>query len=176
MKERFANISLPHVFLLCGSPGVGKSTVATELNDAIGGKVFATDNIRKELFDDPQYTASESERTYSELWNRAEKTMQEDTTVILDGTFSQKRGRDKLEALCEQHSVPFTILFVTCEESVVKQRIKTRLESEDAVSDADYNIYRQIRSSFAEIEREFTTIDTTNGLQSTREQLHQIDC
>ena len=52
---------------LCGLPGVGKSTVAGYVTEQLDAVRLRTDVVRKELFDEPQYTAEETESVYREL-------------------------------------------------------------------------------------------------------------
>jgi predicted kinase len=46
---------LPKVLIMCGLPGVGKTTIAKQLALLINGVVLSTDKIRKELFYKPSY-------------------------------------------------------------------------------------------------------------------------
>ena len=45
--------------MVCGYPGVGKTTLANELKPLISGVVLSTDKIRKELIDKPMYSEQE---------------------------------------------------------------------------------------------------------------------
>lgn len=61
--------------VVCGLPGTGKTTVATEVADRVGGRLLRTDVVRKDLVDDPDYTDAETRRVYDELLDRAERTL-----------------------------------------------------------------------------------------------------
>ena len=43
------------IILICGYPGVGKTTVAHELAHLINAVILSTDKIRKEFIDKPSY-------------------------------------------------------------------------------------------------------------------------
>ena len=47
------------IILICGYPGVGKTTVAHELAPLINAVVLFTDKIRKEFLDKPTYGEQE---------------------------------------------------------------------------------------------------------------------
>jgi len=50
------------IILICGYPGVGKTTVAHELAPLINAVVLSTDKIRKEFLDKPTYGEQEKKR------------------------------------------------------------------------------------------------------------------
>jgi predicted kinase len=51
------------IILICGYPGVGKTTLANELAPLINAVVLSTDKIRKELIDTPNYSDEEIRRS-----------------------------------------------------------------------------------------------------------------
>ena len=52
------------IIIICGLPGVGKTTVAKGLAPLINAVVLATDKIRKELFSKPMYGQRERRLIY----------------------------------------------------------------------------------------------------------------
>ena len=52
------------IILICGYPGVGKTTVAHELAPLINAVVLSTDKIRKEFIDKPNYGEEEKRTIY----------------------------------------------------------------------------------------------------------------
>ncbi|MFB6177910.1 MAG: AAA family ATPase, partial [Halobaculum sp.] len=50
--------------VVCGPPGVGKTTVASEAADQVDGTVLRTDVVRKDLFPEPTYDEAETEAVY----------------------------------------------------------------------------------------------------------------
>lgn len=80
----------PVAVVLCGLPGVGKSTVVSKLNQRMGGKILRTDRIRKSIFEEPDYTAEETRMVYNEMFERTEILLNNGYNAILDGTFRKK--------------------------------------------------------------------------------------
>jgi len=156
--------------VLCGLPGVGKSSVAELVTARLDARRFRTDVIRKELVTEPTYSATETERVYEELHDRAQTALDAGESVVLDGTFIREQHRSLGRELAAAAGVQFTLLRVVCEQSVVEQRIAER----DGISDADRSVYRQLRAAFEPIERDHAVVDNSGTLAETRAQVEQL--
>lgn len=55
------------LIVVCGLPGVGKSSVAKKIEDKVQGKRFDTDVVRKEISTEPRYDSIETRTLYSRL-------------------------------------------------------------------------------------------------------------
>jgi predicted kinase len=55
------------IIIICGLPGVGKSTLAKELAPLINATILSTDKIRKELIPKPLYGRRERRLIYEVL-------------------------------------------------------------------------------------------------------------
>jgi predicted kinase len=53
--------------LVCGLPGVGKTSISKELAKLTRWTVLSTDKIRKELFPNPTYSSEEKRLIYDVL-------------------------------------------------------------------------------------------------------------
>lgn len=160
----------PTIVVLAGYPGVGKSFVAREIQKQVGATVFRTDAIRKELFSNPTYSREESQKTYDELFSRAEESVKSGETVVLDATFSLQVGRENVAEIGRKQECDVVFIQVTCDESVVRERI----ESRDGLSDADFSVYQKVRDSFESFEREYETIDNSGSKSQTRETVSHL--
>lgn len=140
--------------IICGLPGVGKTTTAREIASEEGASVIRSDVVRKQLFEDPSYSSQETEQVYEAVLDRARATLPE--PVVLDATFRRKRHRDKAVALAEYAGVDYRIVKVECDENVVRRRISERTADE---SDADFSIYLQ--AEFEPLTRDARIVDNT---------------
>lgn len=140
--------------IICGLPGVGKTTTAREIAAEEGASVIRSDVVRKQLFEDPSYSSQETEQVYEAVLDRARATLPE--PVVLDATFRRKRHRDKAIALAEHAGVDYRIVKVECDENVVRRRINERSDDE---SDADFSIYLQ--AEFEPLTRDARIVDNT---------------
>lgn len=157
------------LFIVTGEPGVGKSLVAETIADEYNNSViYRTDEIRKELFEEPDYSSDESQITYDEMFYRARSGLKADKCVILDATFSLEEGRLRAEHIAEQTGAAFTIVRVHCND---QQEIRRRLRERDGISDADLSIYRSIKESFEPIFRDRVDIFNHRGKDYARGQV-----
>ncbi|MGD9018168.1 MAG: AAA family ATPase [Desulfobacterales bacterium] len=140
-------VERPSVWVVCGMPASGKSTLAKALSKTLGVACLRSDVIRKEMFGlDPWraavttdsngiYSEDADHRTYKELIDRAGLLVAEGRSVVLDATFSRRRHRRQLLQVGTGHDV--RIWFVEClaPDGVLMDRLKRR-EHRSGVSDA----------------------------------------
>lgn len=151
--------------VVCGPPGVGKSTVAELIADRTGADRLRTDVVRRDVVPDPDYTDEERRRVYEELFERASGALADDHRLVLDGTFQYRETRDRAADLAAEFGADFELVRVTCDEQTVRQRLAERT---DDPSDAVFENYRTIRRSFDPVRRDHTTVDNSDSLDQTR--------
>jgi predicted kinase len=156
--------------VVCGLPGVGKTTIAETITERVDGRLFRTDVIRKELVSDPDYTAEESQMVYDEMFDRARETVENGQTAVLDGTFKDTGYRDRAIDLSESLDVAFQLVKVECAEDVVRERIRSR---EDDASDADFEVHSMYRDRFEPLSVDHVTVDNSHGLEETTRQVDE---
>lgn len=154
--------------VVCGLPGVGKTTVAETISERVDGTLLRTDVVRKELLSDPDYTEAESRLVYDELFDRARAGLERGRSVVLDGTFQDEERRKRAGRLASTLSAEFRLVKVECSEGVVRNRIEHR---EGDASDADFEVHTLYRETFDPLSRDHVTVDNSNGFESTRRQV-----
>jgi predicted kinase len=159
------------IIVVCGLPGVGKSTVARAIADAVDGEVLRTDVIRQQIVENPVYTAEEKRRVYEELFERARKHLTDGRSVVLDGTYRRRTYRDRARELAADLDTGFELVAVQCDEPVVERRIAER---EDDASEADIEVYHQYRDSFEPFVGDHLTIDNSGDLETTQRQVARL--
>ncbi|WP_178916932.1 AAA family ATPase [Natronomonas gomsonensis] len=151
----------PRLIVFCGLSGVGKSTASKYVAEACSAERYRSDEVRKELFDDPTYDDAETERTYEALLDRAQSELEAGGSVVLDATFSSERYRAAAADLAERTDADCTFVRVTCRDNVVKRRMEAR---NDTVSDATFETYLQQKERFDSLEREHVEIDNSGSV------------
>jgi hypothetical protein len=153
--------------VVCGLPGVGKSTVAERVAAHLDAEVLRTDVIRKELFEDPAYTDAETEAVYAELIDRARELVADGRAVVLDATFADARFRADVREMGERAAASFDLVEVECDRSVVKRRIERR----DGISDADFEVHLHFERVFDGIEVDHVVVDNSGDEAETAAQV-----
>ena len=159
--------STGRLIVVCGLPGVGKTTVAERIADHLDGRIRRTDVIRKELFDDPEYTDAETEAVYAELLARARRDVDAGEAVVLDATFADGRFRAKARETAAGTAAAFDLVEVACDEDIVERRIERR----DGISDADFEIHLHFRELFDEVAGDHVVIDNSGTEAETYAQV-----
>ena len=160
--------STGRLVVVCGLPGVGKTTVAERIADHVDGRIRRTDVIRKELFDDPEYTDAETEAVYTELLARARDDIDAGGAVVLDATFADSRFRTAARETAAEAAVEFDLVEVACDEGVVERRIERR----DGISDADFEIHLHFKELFDEVATDHVVVDNS---ETQAETFAQVD-
>lgn len=78
------------IVIVCGLPGVGKTTLANNLAPLLNASVLSTDKTRKELIPHPTYSARERELIYDVMLLLAKYLHGLGVNCILDATSTEK--------------------------------------------------------------------------------------
>lgn len=157
--------------VVCGPPGVGKSTVARTVRDRIDADRLRTDVVRRDVASDPAYTHDERRRVYDELFERARDMLADGRDLVLDGTFQYRETRTRAADLAAAFDADFHLVRVTCAKATVRRRMAERT---DGPSDAVFENYEEIRGAFDPIRRDHVTVDNSDSLERTGAQVRGI--
>lgn len=124
----------PTLYILCGLPFSGKSTVAKKLIDRFGFAYISLDQINADRgvgleIEKTPITPQEWKETYAESYRNTEKLLKEGKSVIYDATNFTREQRDKLRAIsttCESQS---KVIYVDIPASESRRRWQTNRES-----------------------------------------------
>lgn len=158
----------PTLIVYCGLPGVGKSAASAYTAERLPAERYRSDEVRKRLFPDPDYTDEETDTTYEELLACARDALESGSDVVLDATFRSKRFRDRAAATAREADAATQFVRVTCDVDVVRDRIENRT---DSVSDAAFDQHLQLKRAFDPIERDHVVIDNSGALEATYDQI-----
>ena len=146
------------ILIICGLPGVGKTTLAKEISPLIDAEILSTDKIRKELIPKPTYEKFERELIYDVLTLVAKYLHKAGKNCILDATFNKEKSRkDVIKKLGLSLSQVY-IVECTCPEDTIISRLKSR---KNDWSDADVKVYKRMKEIYEPVMVEHITADTS---------------
>lgn len=147
------------VIIICGLPGVGKTTVAKKLASKMNAIVLSTDKIRKELLKKPIYSGKEKHLIYDVMILLATYLNSSGISCILDATFSQNKFRNEIKKKLGLTKNQVYFVECVCPEELIVSRIKDRKHD---YSDADIRVYKKMKKIYEPIKNKHITVDTSS--------------
>jgi len=150
MKKHFLE-SRAFLVVMSGLPGSGKSSMARRIADLLEADVLSSDAIRMNHFPPGsadrrfRYSAEVSSAVYRILRLEAEVRLLQGRSVVIDATCLLREGRPEFLQVARETLAP--ILFVSCtaSEEAVEKRTTERVPGENHFSEADLEVYRQMK-------------------------------
>lgn len=137
--------SRPTIWILCGLPATGKSTLASRLSANLFIPLYHSDFLRKREGPSPKpqvvqygkgvYSQGKRRKVYALLLERAHATLKNGRSVILDATFADQKWRDEARQLAADMDANIVFAECTCREKTIRRRLEQR-EELPGVSDA----------------------------------------
>jgi predicted kinase len=146
------------IVVICGLPGVGKSTLAKSLAPMISATILSSDKIRKELFPNPTYSPFERKLVYDVMIILAKYLNESKINCILDATFNREDSRMKIKEKLQLGNKQFHIVECLCHEEIVISRLKDR---KDDYSDATIEVYQKMKKIYEPVRVDHIVVDTT---------------
>lgn len=121
-----------------GNPGTGKSTLARGLSEAFGAQVISTDDVRRQLrgadvisgepgvLDSGLYSPANVATVYNVVLRRAQESLVNGQSVILDGTWRDPRMRAHARRLADESHSAIVELVCSAGSDLAADRISTR--------------------------------------------------
>ena len=169
----------PALMLVGGLPGTGKTTVASDLADSLGGVLLRSDRIRKESAGvDPNggcrgdvglYTAERTQQTYRLMIERAHLLLGHGESVILDATWSSPEARAEARAVAADRRATVHELRCVAPSEVADARIRDRQATGTDPSDATPEVAHAMAATFNPWP-EATVIDTIRSIADTSQE------
>ena len=150
------------IVIVCGLPGVGKTTLAKELAPLIDAIHLSTDKIRKQLIQKPTYHKQERELIYEVLLLIAKYLHIAGKNCILDATFNKEKSRKDVIKKLALPSDQVFIVECVCPEDLIISRLESR---KNDWSDADINVYNKMKKIYEPVRGKHITADTSKPVK-----------
>ncbi|MEW6077969.1 MAG: AAA family ATPase [Thermodesulfobacteriota bacterium] len=176
----------PTMWVLCGLPASGKSTLARALADLLRIDLLQSDRVRKDMFparttaarETPFaggiYTPEADRLTYGNLLLAAQEALEKNESVILDATFRRRHFRDEAGRLARDLDANFILVECRAGDDEIRRRLKQREES-PGLSDARLAHFEALKDDFdpvTEIDAgRHMVAETDQPLESTLKQI-----
>jgi aminoglycoside phosphotransferase family enzyme/predicted kinase len=146
--------------LVGGIVGTGKSTVGSELAEAAGAVVIASDRVRKRMaglapsarpgegLDQGLYDPEQVERVYAGLLERAAPVLASGRVALLDATWSRARERERALRFARERGARAFFLEARCAPAVALDRLARRQAQGADASDAGPEFYAHSAARF----------------------------
>jgi predicted kinase len=157
----------PVLIMLSGLPGTGKSNLARRLVGILPFVIIESDQVRKILFPQSQYTGEESYWVHRTCHALMAKLLRKGVRVIYDATNLHERHRELVYRLADREGVKLIIVKAVVPEEVASERLRGRDEEgrdHHDISDADWRIYKRMARRAEPIGRNHVVVDTSRDL------------
>ncbi|MDJ0888884.1 MAG: AAA family ATPase [Desulfobacterales bacterium] len=153
----------PTVWVLCGLPGAGKSSIARMLSKTLDLTTLRSDIIRKQLRGRNAkeqtaicpghdiYSPTAHRHTYGELLRRARSALQQKKSIILDATFSHPDYRRQVLQMADDARSRAVFIECRAPDDVLKARLRQR-EGTPSVSDARQHHFAMLKQRYVPID------------------------
>jgi aminoglycoside phosphotransferase family enzyme/predicted kinase len=151
----------PTLWVFCGLPASGKSTLAEKTAASLCLPVLSSDSLRKQdspdaavsLFNAGPYRPVLRGRVYARLLNLAQERLRQGSSVVLDATFSESRWRRAAEDLTAGLGTCLVFVHCDCPVDTLRKRLAAREES-GGTSDARLAHLDDMLQNFEPFEQE----------------------
>lgn len=146
------------LIIVAGLPGSGKSYFASRLAQRLGARYISSDITRKSMSAMGKYAFEDKLEVYEEMGREAATALRNGETVVVDATFYHQKMRDLFVTLGVLLNKPLRYLKVEADEELIRERLRhPRLDSE-----ADFSVYRYVRSQYEDERHDHLVIESTD--------------
>jgi predicted kinase len=146
------------VIMVMGLPGSGKSYFGERLAQKLGVEYLNSDQIRSKMDLMGQYADETRKQVYDEMAKKVDKLLGESQSVLVDATFQKETYRKSFLELAEKYKKKVSIIWVWAEENLIIERLRKKRKD----SEADFEVYRKLKTAYDNISRPHLKLQSTN--------------
>ena len=159
-------VSHPVMVVLVGLPGSGKSYFGRRLGERISIAHVESDWIRKFIFLTPVYNAKENNILFRTCHMLLERLLSQGVDILFDATNLVEANRERLYNIAYKTDARLILVKVGAPSDLIFQRLEHRKYYPNVQdnSDADWSIFRKMRSSFEPLRKDHFAVDTSKDI------------
>lgn len=163
LPEPMAN---PGFVVVSGLPGTGKTFFCKKLSEKYPFYTLESDALRKVLFHEPEYSATESARLFAAIHCLLEWLLGKGIPVCFDATNLSEHNREYLYRISEKTSARLVLVRVEAPVEIAYERLQSRKSGaiQESKSDANWEIYRHMKPTVEKIQRNHYAVDTSRDI------------
>jgi predicted kinase len=147
------NLARPHILLVVGNPGAGKSFFARQFSATFGAPVVCYNRIRSEVFGDPSYSRDENYLVDRLAAYQIEELLKTGRTFMIDGGGNARAERVRLAQMAKKAGYGLGVIWVQTDLPTCRMRAQRR--NLDKSPDDEFNP-AMTEPVFAMLARRFT--------------------
>ena len=122
----------PHLIIVCGIPGSGKSTFARQVADRWGASWFASETFANKLGDAARNVSGDLSKqgiahAYSAMANAVRDSVANNKLVIAVGSFRSDEQRRRFRDIARDVGANVTTIRILCPVGTAAERVRSRL-------------------------------------------------
>jgi predicted kinase len=117
------SLSKPHLIVMVGIPGAGKSSFAKSFATSFGAPFISHDRILQEIFDSPEHTKKEEIITAGVAEYMLDESLKTRQTVVYDGLSSTRSSRAEIVKKAKNAGYKTLIIWVQTDQATARKRL-----------------------------------------------------
>lgn len=147
------------VIIVFGLPGSGKSYFASRLAMQLEAEYVNSDKLRMEMIADRTYTEAEKNKVYEVMLKAMTDAVEARKPIVLDATFYKQSIRKRFEHKARHLGEKIIYIEVTAPENIIEDRLKIPR----TYSEADFDVYLQIRKIAEPLKKDHLILVSSNN-------------
>ncbi len=124
-------LSKPHLIIMVGIPGAGKSYFAERFADSFKAPIVSTGLIRKNLFEKPNFSKAENYLVDKAADYLLQQLMRTGRTIIYKGQSETRAERSDVYAVCKNNGYQPLLVWVQTDIETAKKRLCKQIGDKD---------------------------------------------
>ncbi|HEX6258927.1 MAG TPA: ATP-binding protein [Candidatus Saccharimonadales bacterium] len=120
------SLPTPHVLILIGHPGAGKSFFARQFSETFGAPVVSADTLCYEIFEKPTYSKGEVTLIQKLSDHILEEMLKTKHTILYDGQSTTKSERSRIASVAKKAGYNTLLIWVQTDEATTRLRATRR--------------------------------------------------